>query len=51
MDSVIEPIPFAGINRVDVASVGNELESYHGLYTPLLDVENNARKAANTLRG
>lgn len=36
MSRIIEPVPCIGISVADVADTGDMLESYHGLFAPLL---------------
>lgn len=50
MNSIIEPIACEGISRTDMVGVKGELERYHALYAPLLDVVSSARKVGSISR-
>jgi hypothetical protein len=51
MNKVIEPVSFEGISTADLESVGDELGSYHSLYTPFLSGGSNERKVSSILKG
>jgi hypothetical protein len=50
-NKVIEPVSFEGISTADLESVGDELGSYHSLYTPFLSGGSNERKVSSILKG
>lgn len=51
MNSIIEPMEGAGIKVTDLADGKEMLDSYHGLYAPLLPAKSSASVRTSTCVG